>query len=92
MSLHHLQTPTADVRYLLSYDRTVQVCVPNTPELFRMAWGQNYSNRAYGVPFIEMDAASFLEANRTARTADARGLLTAALTAELYGQELAVAA
>lgn len=92
MSLHHLQTPAADVRYLLSYDRTVQVCVPNTPELFRMAWGQNYSTHPFDAPFIEMDAASFIAANRAARTADARGVLTAALTAELYGQELAVAA
>ena len=72
MSLHHLQTPAADVRYLLSYDRTVQVCVPNTPELFRMAWGQNYSTHSFDVPFVEMDAASFIEANRAARTADAQ--------------------
>ncbi len=62
--------PAADVRYLLSYDRTVQVCVPNTPELFRMAWGHNHSTHSFEVPFVEMDAAPFIEANRAARKAE----------------------
>ncbi len=71
MSLHHLPTPAADVRYLLSFDRSVQVCVPNTPELFNLIYGQNHSTHPYDVPSVEMDATSFVAANRAARRADA---------------------